>query len=139
MTGCAINGRPCPRHVGAVHGREADELRRGVEALLAEHERVPSDELARLLARVDARDALAYLEATARRAARAVAAAAPDGEVPPDSRWRHKRSGRVATAGALPHNPGRVCYRYERGRPGHPYAYEIMDRARFVSTFARIP
>lgn len=73
---CVI-GLPCERHGGAVHGREAEELRAGLEQLLDEHGPVPAGvsispavfedlrrDLQRLLDRVDARDSLGYLEAS---------------------------------------------------------------------------
>jgi hypothetical protein len=67
-------GRTCAKHGGAVHGREAEELRAGVERLLddtADSEGEPQlalEELHKslffLLDHVDARDGLAFLEAT---------------------------------------------------------------------------
>lgn len=71
---CAINGRPCTEH-DFVHGREAEELRKGIENIIAGksdiyvnfEDRVDWDEvkdaLQRLLDKTDARDSLAYLEA----------------------------------------------------------------------------
>ena len=60
---CVIGGEECPRHNYA-HGREAEELRAGVERLMArsDHKKVSSADLQKLLDRVDARDSLAYLE-----------------------------------------------------------------------------
>lgn len=70
---CVI-GLPCEKHGGAVHGREAEELRKGIELLLVEHGTIDSvdayeyaelrRDLIRLLDRIDARDSLAFLEAT---------------------------------------------------------------------------
>lgn len=65
---CVI-GVPCEKHHGAVHGREAEELRKGIEKVLAQtvvDGTCPDvlDELQRLLDDVDARDSLAFLEAT---------------------------------------------------------------------------
>lgn len=61
---CVIGGQECPKH-GHAHGREAEELRGGVERLmaLADHGDVSSTDLQTLLDRTDARDSLAYLEA----------------------------------------------------------------------------
>lgn len=56
----------CAVHVGAVHGGEAEELRAGIEQLIADDEeliwRAVRRELQDLLDRVDARDSLAHLE-----------------------------------------------------------------------------
>jgi hypothetical protein len=71
---CMI-GLPCERHGGAVHGREAEELRAGVEQILFNTTDVlPADEesvlaslrkaLIFLLDRIDARDSLAFREVT---------------------------------------------------------------------------
>lgn len=65
LNGCRINGRPCSRHGGVIHGCEAEELRAGIEKLI---EIGLGDEglrgcLQRLLDRTDARDSLAFLEA----------------------------------------------------------------------------
>jgi hypothetical protein len=71
---CVI-GAPCEKHGGAVHGKEAEELRAGVEQILRDtagahddddvhHVRELRASLIRLLDRVDARDSLAFLEAT---------------------------------------------------------------------------
>jgi hypothetical protein len=66
-------GRTCAKHGGAVHGREAEELRAGVERLLGNsadgdgEEHLALEELHKslffLLDHVDARDSLAFLEA----------------------------------------------------------------------------
>lgn len=62
-TGRCNFGLPCPEHHGAVHGKEAEELRTGIEKLLAENSyQIQRTELFALLDRVDARDSLAYLE-----------------------------------------------------------------------------
>lgn len=71
---CVI-GLPCEKHGGEVHGREAEELRAGVEQILRNTADVHDDEalhvlrelrrsLIFLLDRIDARDSLAFLEAT---------------------------------------------------------------------------
>lgn len=61
--------RGCPVHDGAIHGGEAEELRAGIEALIAdppggdlESNREWMLPLQRLLDRVNARDSLGYLE-----------------------------------------------------------------------------
>lgn len=64
-----VLGRYCARH-GFIHGYEAEELRSGVEKLISGctssgYDGVPSDSLRALLDRVDARDSLAYQEASA--------------------------------------------------------------------------
>lgn len=46
------------------HGAEANELREGIEQLLKENDDVALWQLQKLLDRVDARDSLAYLEAS---------------------------------------------------------------------------
>jgi hypothetical protein len=72
--GCVV-GLPCARHGGAVHGQEAEELRAGVEQILRNTDGVREDEAAFvlpelrksllfLLDHVDARDSLAFREAT---------------------------------------------------------------------------
>jgi hypothetical protein len=74
---CVI-GLPCDRHGGAVHGQEAEELRAGVEQILRNTSDVDDDavsdvlhvlrglrkSLIFLLDRIDARDSLAFREAT---------------------------------------------------------------------------
>jgi hypothetical protein len=73
-TACVV-GLPCERHAGAVHGQEAEELRAGVEQILRNTAGVRDGEasfvlpelrkaLIFLLDHVDARDSLAFLEAT---------------------------------------------------------------------------
>jgi len=58
-----IYGVRCSEH-GFVHGAEAEELRSGLEALIAENKtRFSIGRLRNLLDKVDARDSLAYLEA----------------------------------------------------------------------------
>lgn len=63
---CLIDGEPCEKHAGMVHGREAEELRQGVEKALeayyADDEMDIDAVLRRLLDNVDARDSLAYIE-----------------------------------------------------------------------------
>ena len=71
---CKI-GLPCEKHGGVVHGREAEELRAGIEDVLKEHGQASNDEradleemqdaLQRLLSEVDARDSLSSLEVAA--------------------------------------------------------------------------
>jgi len=69
---CVI-GLPCEKHGGAVHGQEAEELRKGVEQALSNTANVSLEEAAGvlkelraslyfLLDQVDARDSLAFLE-----------------------------------------------------------------------------
>lgn len=54
----------CPVHYGQIHGGEAEELRAGIESLIAQHPdgAVPRRKLQRLIDRIDARDSLAHLE-----------------------------------------------------------------------------
>lgn len=53
----------CPVHSYATHGKEAEELRQGIERALNEEDfDMMADDLRRLLDGVDARDSLAYLE-----------------------------------------------------------------------------
>ena len=60
---CPVFATPCPEH-GFVHGAEAEELRAGLESLIAHSDKkVRAAELQALLDRVDARDSLARLEA----------------------------------------------------------------------------
>jgi len=72
---CCVIGFRCDRHCGAVHGQEAEELRAGVEQILKNTSDVEDDEapdvlralrksLIFLLDRIDARDSLAFREAT---------------------------------------------------------------------------
>lgn len=72
---CCVIGVRCDRHGGAVHGQEAEELRAGVEQILKNTSDVEDDEapdvlralrksLIFLLDRIDARDSLAFREAT---------------------------------------------------------------------------
>lgn len=71
---CVV-GLPCARHGGEVHGREAEELRAGVEQILGNTADVSDDEatfvlaevrrsLIFLLDRIDARDSLAFRKVT---------------------------------------------------------------------------
>jgi len=60
--GCPVYREACFDH-GFVHGAEAEELREGIEKVLGRHT-VTHEGLMRLLDRVDARDSLAYREAT---------------------------------------------------------------------------
>lgn len=55
----------CSVHMDSQHGKEAEELRKGIETLIAgcsEDDGVPAHELQRLLDRIDACDSLAHLE-----------------------------------------------------------------------------
>lgn len=55
----------CPVHSGAVHGGEAQELRKGIEAILElanDDDNDVKDDLQQLLDRVDAGDSLAHME-----------------------------------------------------------------------------
>lgn len=69
---CVV-GLPCARHYDCVHGREAEELRAGVEQILGNTADVRSEDeesvlaatrkaLIFLLDRIDARDSLAFRE-----------------------------------------------------------------------------
>jgi hypothetical protein len=64
---CTI-GVQCRKHCDQVHGLEAEELRKGVEKIIGEYTDVENDDitqaLQRLLDTTDARDSLAFLEAT---------------------------------------------------------------------------
>ena len=63
VRGCQVYKEECKEH-GFVHGAEAEELRKGLEALIEDHpDRRWTDKVQNLLDRVDARDSLAYLEA----------------------------------------------------------------------------
>ncbi len=59
-------GLPCPKHDGAVHGQEAEELRAGVERIVADTGACDAADVRkaifRLLDHVVARDSLVYLE-----------------------------------------------------------------------------
>ena len=72
---CCVFGVRCDRHYGAVHGQEAEELRAGVEQILRNTSDVDDaaapdvlralrKALIFLLDRIDARDSLAFREAT---------------------------------------------------------------------------
>lgn len=61
-------GDGCTLHGDAPHGKEAEELRSGIEALMRLYlVLVPVDKLQRLLDRVNARDSLAHLMAKERQ------------------------------------------------------------------------
>ena len=73
-TTCVV-GSPCDQHGGAIHGQEAEELRAGVEQILRNTSDVRNEDAVDVLAaihkaliflldRVDARDSLAFREAT---------------------------------------------------------------------------
>jgi len=75
LAATCVVGFPCDRHGGAVHGQEAEELRAGVEQILGNTEDVSAEyaedvlrkmrkALTFLLDHVDARDSLAFREAT---------------------------------------------------------------------------
>lgn len=71
LADACVVGVPCEKHGDAVHGREAEELRKGVENILAdppggdiESNQEWRASLLRLLDEVDARDSLVFLEAT---------------------------------------------------------------------------
>lgn len=66
LAGTCVIGVACERHGGAVHGREAEELRAGVERITRQDFDAEDlrDDLRRMLDDVDARDSLAFLEAT---------------------------------------------------------------------------
>lgn len=65
MPACVI-GKYCMKH-NFIHGGEAEELRQRIEALLSDSENLKKNQLIssinHILEDVDARDALAYLEA----------------------------------------------------------------------------
>lgn len=52
----------CPVHDYAEHGREAEELRRCIEAIVEGDKPCSRQELQRVLDTVDARDSLAFIE-----------------------------------------------------------------------------
>lgn len=75
LAACCVVGVRCDRHYGAVHGQEAEELRAGIEQILKNTAGVRDDEAAFVLAEqrkslsflldhIDARDSLAFREAT---------------------------------------------------------------------------
>lgn len=73
LADACVVGVSCDRHGGAVHGREAEELRKGIERIFLEYDDVmhQPDEvndmraaLRRMLDEIDARDSVAFLEAT---------------------------------------------------------------------------
>jgi hypothetical protein len=79
MLSCRINGKTCDE-CGIVHGKEAEELRCAVEELIASYSRRSTychddelkapevaERLQELLDNVDARDALAYVNATVKK------------------------------------------------------------------------
>ena len=81
---CVVGVR-CDQHCGAVHGQEAEEMRAGIEQILKSTSDVDDDEapdvlralrksLIFLLDRIDARDSLAFREATDPPDARVTAA-----------------------------------------------------------------
>jgi len=64
---CPVTRKLCPIH-GFSHGAEAEELRGGIERILASgiDDHYADAALRQLLDRVDARDSLAYLQAKKR-------------------------------------------------------------------------
>lgn len=73
IAGSCVVGVPCDRHAEVVHGQEADELRSGVEQILANTDDVDDGDachvlretrksLTFLLDHIDARDSLAFRE-----------------------------------------------------------------------------
>ena len=82
LAGTCVIGIACERHTDAVHGKEAEELRAGIERILRDMDDVDEDDdafretrkkLIALLDHVDARDSLAFREATDPPAASAAA------------------------------------------------------------------
>ena len=65
---CPIRNVSCPEH-GFIHGKEAEELREGIESILQSRDEYTAgaedilEDLRMLLDRVDARDSLAWREA----------------------------------------------------------------------------
>lgn len=67
---CQFDGEPCPAHSDVVHGAEAEELRSGVQTLISRKHYAVShleNALEDLLDRIDARDSLAFLEASKKK------------------------------------------------------------------------
>ncbi len=75
LSSACVVGAPCDQHGGAIHGQEAEELRAGVEQILRNTADVRAEDAVDVLAairkaliflldRVDARDSLAFREAT---------------------------------------------------------------------------
>lgn len=63
---CPLRDSPCPEH-GFIHGKEAEELRKGIENIIRKGEWRQNTHdvlcsLQKLLDTVDARDSLAWLE-----------------------------------------------------------------------------
>jgi hypothetical protein len=70
LADACVVGLPCDRHGGMVHGKEAEQLRKGVEAILAEGRHDYEElrhALIRLLDVVDACDSLTFCEVTKTR------------------------------------------------------------------------
>ena len=72
LAGTCVIGMACERHTEAVHGKEAEELRVGIERIVRDMDAVDEDDepfretrakLTALLDDVDARDSLAFREA----------------------------------------------------------------------------
>ena len=64
MKPCPLDGSPCEAHAGAIHGREAEKLRSGIEKILQSGLsglRIRT-QLQKLLDDTDARDSLAFVE-----------------------------------------------------------------------------
>jgi len=69
--GCVVVGVSCAKHHGAIHGHEAEELRAGIEKILADVDtfHMTADDgydmhkaVRQLLDEIDARDSLAFRE-----------------------------------------------------------------------------
>lgn len=65
---CLVYKTPCLDH-GFIHGAEAEELREGLEAMISAGDGATTEDLQQLLESVDARDSVAYREATRRQKA----------------------------------------------------------------------
>lgn len=72
LAGSCVIGIPCDRHTEAVHGKEAEELRAGIERIVRDMDAFDEDDdalcetrkkLIALLDHIDARDSLAFREA----------------------------------------------------------------------------
>ena len=74
IANACVVGLPCERHAGVVHGKEAEELRSGIEQILCNTADVDDEDashvlremrksLTFLIDHIDARDSLAFAEA----------------------------------------------------------------------------
>lgn len=108
-----IENDTCARHAGQAHGKEAEELRSGIESILADPpggDNISNNEwrreLLKLLDRVDARDSLAYLEDSDRLTA----------DVERLTRERDEaRAERDRCTGHLAHDEFTACPVHDRG------------------------